>query len=49
MSVNTNKNEDLSEKVNKLNFCLILLIQQLENVENVDKGVLDFVKKIMSR
>jgi hypothetical protein len=41
-------NPDLAEKVNKLNFCLTLLLQQLENVEEVDKGILELVKKIIA-
>ena len=41
-------NPDLAEKVNKLNFCLTLLIQQLENVEEIDKGILELVKKIIA-
>lgn len=38
---------DLIERVDRLNLCLTLLIQQLENVEQVDKGVLLLVKNIM--
>ena len=38
---------DVVEKVDKLNLCLTLLIQQLENVPEVDKKVLNIIKKIM--
>lgn len=48
MGVDHYPKPDLAEKVNKLNFCLTLLIQQLENVEEVDKGILELVKKIIA-
>ena len=40
--------KELSEQVNRLNFVITLLLQQLENVKEVDKGIIEIVKRIMS-
>lgn len=40
--------KDLAEQVNRLNFVITLLLQQLENVEEIDKGIIEMAKKIIA-
>jgi hypothetical protein len=49
MSVtHTTNTKDLAEQVNRLNLALTLLLQQFENIEEIDKGVLEMVKRIIA-
>lgn len=40
--------KDLAKQVDRLNFVITLLLQQLENVEGVDKGILALASKIIA-
>lgn len=40
--------KDLIKQVDRLNFVITLLLQQLESVEGVDKGILALASKIIA-
>lgn len=46
---NEKRNKELAERVEKLEFCLLLIINQLRNIEGMPQLFLDNIEKIISQ